>query len=188
MGGLVLSLLAIGGWAWHEKTEAYHFVTVTLGVLYRSGWMQPHGMNETIKDYGIRTVVNLCLPEEEKSLENNNYIKEQEICRKNGVKLVYLPMTGNTLPTREQIDEWLSLFKDCNNLPILVHCAQGATRTGEMAAIYQMEFLHKSNQEALKQMNMFGHKLDIPKRKEIRDFLLDYKPCMHAEVQSKSEK
>jgi protein tyrosine/serine phosphatase len=186
-GGLVIIVLAVTGWVYHELTEAYHFVTVTSGVLYRSGWMEPHGMNEKIKEYGIRTIVNLCLPGEKTYLENNNYIKEQEICQKNEVKLVNLPMPGNIPPTREQINQWLNLLRDRNNLPVLVHCAQGVTRTSTMVAIYQMELLHKSNEEALARLPMFSHKLDIPKNKKIYDFLLNYEPGMH-EPQPEREK
>lgn len=186
--GMVILVLAITGWTLHEKTEAYHFVTVTPGVLYRSGWMKPHGMNEVIKEYGIRTIVNLCLPSEEMSLKNNNYLNEREICQEHRVKLVYLPMAGNTPPTGEQVDEWLSLLRNSDNLPILVHCAQGVTRTGTMIAIYDMELLHKSNEEAMAQLSMFGHKLDVPKRKELYYFLLNYKPGMYAEPQSEHGK
>ena len=186
--GVVLLALAIGGFIWHEETEAYHFVTVTEGVLYRSGWMKPHGMNEMIRNHGIRTVVNLCLPSEEESLNNDNFLTEQRICRDNSVKLIYLPMLGNTPPTQEQIDQWLNLLKDGNSLPVLVHCAQGVTRTGTMIAIYEMEFLHKSNKEAMSQLSIFGHKLDVPKRAKLRDFLLNYKLRMQTESQAKTEK
>jgi protein tyrosine/serine phosphatase len=182
--GLAVPVFAAIGFIWHEATEAYHFIVVTPGVLYRSGWMQPHGMNERIRQYGIRTVVNLCLPTEEMSLKNNNYLKEQEICRKNEVKLVYLPMPGNTPPAQDEIDQWLSLLKDSSNLPVLVHCAQGVTRTGTMTAIYEMELLHKSNKEAMTQLLMFGHKLDVPKRKKLCDFLRDYKPSAQSQSQS----
>ena len=184
---LIISVIAIAAFIWHEQTKAYHFLTVTPGVLYRSGWMQPHAMNEIIRKYGIRTMVNLCLPTEKMSRENNNYVKEQEICRKNAVMLVYLPMVGNTPPTQEQIDQWLNLLQDSSRLPVLVHCAHGVIRTGAMVAIYEMEFLHKSNEKALAELPMFGHKLDDPKRKELCDFLLNYKPRMHTESQSKSE-
>ena len=176
-------VLAITGWTLHEKTEAYHFVTVTPGVLYRSGWMESHGMNEKISEYGIRTIVDLCLPSEKMSLKNNNYLNEREICQEHGVKLVYLPMTGNTPPTGEQVDEWNSLLRDSNNLPILVHCAQGVTRTGTMVAIYDMDLLHKSNKKAMAELTMFDHKFDVPKRKELYNFLLNYKPGMHAKPQ-----
>jgi len=184
---LFLATLAFAGYLWHEITEAYHFVTVTPEVLYRSGWMEPHGMNEVIKDYNIRTVVNLCLPSEETYLKSNNYLEEQEICRNNGVKLINLPMVGNTPPTQEQTSEWLSLLKDSSNLPVLVHCAQGATRTSVMVAVYEIEFLRRGNEETLKQMKMFGHKLYVPKRKSIIDFVLNYKPGMPDEQKAEHE-
>jgi len=97
-------------------------------------------MDKVIKKYGIKTLVNLCLPSESASLQNNNYLKEQQICERNGVELVYLPMVGNTPPSEEQITKWLSLFKEPNKTPLLVHCAHGVIRTGVMVAVYEMEF------------------------------------------------
>jgi len=47
---LFLVVFAFAGFLWHDETEAYHFVTVTPGVLYRSGWVKSHGTNEMVKE------------------------------------------------------------------------------------------------------------------------------------------
>jgi len=173
---IVLLATVTAGMVWYHKSRPYHFLAVTPGVLYRSGWMKPHDLDKIIKKYGIKTVVNLCLSSEGTYLQNNNYLKEQQICAGNGVELVYLPMVGNTPPSEEQIAEWLGLFKEPDKVPLLVHCAQGVTRTGAMVAVYEMELLHKDNKKTLKELPMFGHNLNDPKRARIRDFILNYKP------------
>lgn len=136
--------------------------------------MSPDNQERIIRKYGIKTVVNLCLTNEDTYLKN--YVDEQHICQKNGVKLVNLPLQGKNPPSKEQTAEWLNLLSNDKKLPILVHCAQGVTRTGVMVAIYEMEFLGKDNKETLEGLPRFGHRLNSPKHKKIRDFILNYKP------------
>ncbi|HDZ69388.1 MAG TPA: hypothetical protein ENH43_03105 [Phycisphaerales bacterium] len=168
---LALLVFVVSGLVWFHKTRPYHFLTVTPGVLYRSGWMTPHNEEKIIRKYGIRTVVNLCLPTE----YPDRYAEEARICRENKVQLVNLPMAGNTPPSEEQTAKWLSLLNNQQKLPILVHCAQGVMRTNIMVAIYQIEFLHKGNARVLTELPMFGHELYVAKRKRLRDFILNYK-------------
>ncbi len=171
LSALVVFLI-VGGSVWYHKTRPYHFRVVTPGILYRSGWMEPADTNKIISKYGIRTVVNLCMPEESTYLEN--YTDEQRICQKNDVTIINIPMPGNTPPTEQQAALWLNVLNDKKRQPILVHCAQGATRTAAMVAVYQMEFLGKDGREALKGLHTFGHKLNEPKRKKIYDFISNY--------------
>jgi tyrosine-protein phosphatase SIW14 len=176
---LVLSVLVAGGAVWYHKTRPYHFLTVTPGVLYRSGTLQPHNLEKMIERYGIKTVVNLRpLPKQSKP---DWYIEEAGICRLKGVKLVNIPMLGNTPPSEEQLAQWLTLLDNKENLPILVHCAQGVIRSGIMVAIYEMEYLKKDNERTLAELPMFGHELYVPKRKRMREFILNYVPRREAD-------
>ena len=149
-------LFIVGGFVWHHKTQPYHFQVVEPGILYRSGWMKPGDTDKIMNKYGIRTVVNLCMPDESTYLEN--YKDEQRICQKNDVTIIHIPMPGNTPPAEEQTALWLNLLNDKNRLPILVHCAQGATRTGVMVAVYQMEFLGKDNRKTLNELQTLDTK------------------------------
>lgn len=171
---LVIIALITGGWRWHQETKPYHFLTVIPGMLYRSGTLKPHNLEKVIDKHGIRTVVSLRLPGETSRKEL--YAKEVIICRQKGVKLVKLPMLGNTPPTEKQMSQWFKLLDDKERLPILVHCAQGVVRTGMMAAISEIEYLNKHNEKTLSELPMFGHKLYVPKRKRMRQFILNYVP------------
>jgi protein tyrosine/serine phosphatase len=170
--GISAALITAGGFVWYHKTRPYHFRVITPGVLYRSGWMKPHNFEKIINKYHIRTVVNLCLQSEDTFIKNCE--DEQHICKANNVKLVHLPLPANTPPDDEQLLQWLNLLKDPKRLPVLVHCAQGATRTSVMVAIYEMEFLGKRNRETLEGLDTFGHEMNEPKRKAICDFILNY--------------
>ena len=175
---LPLSLIA-AGLVWHYKVRLYHFLIVERGVLYRSGWMRPDREKRIIAKYGIRTVVNLCIPTER--AYRKNYTDEQRICRENAATLVNLPLLGNTPPSKEQVAQWLRLLSEYENLPILIHCDQGVIRTGIMVAIYQMEFLHQENEMVFNELPAFGHDLYVPKREVMRDFILNYKPLRKAD-------
>ena len=93
-----------------------------------------------------------------------------------GVRLVEIPLEAETPPTLEQVDRWLELFDDPQNLPVLVHCEHGVVRTGMMVAVYEMEHLGQSNAGAIADLPMFGHELDVPRRKPMRDFIAGYEP------------
>lgn len=175
---LLLIFLVAAGIVWYYKVRLYHFLVVKPGVLYRSGWMNPAVEEKVIAKYGIRTVVNLCLRTEGTYLRH--YVDEQHICQKNGTKLVNLPLKGNTPPSEEQINEWLKLLSSDERLPVLVHCDQGVIRTGIMVAIYRIELLNEENTAVLDQLPTFGHKLYVPKRKTMRDFILNYKRLREA--------
>jgi len=173
---ILVTFLVAGGFVWHHKSRPYHFEVVEPEILYRSGWMKPTDTDKIIKKFGIRTVVNLCTMDESTYLEN--YRDEQLICQKNGVNIVNIPMPGNTPPTEKQTALWLNLLNNKQRLPILVHCAQGATRTAAMVAVYQIEFLGKDNRKTIAELQTFGHKLNEPKRKKIYDFITNYNTAL----------
>ena len=160
---------------WRHKTKPYHFKEVKYGVIYRSGLLRPKKLGRVIDCYGIKTVVNLHSVAADKIMRGW-YADEMRICRVKGVNFINIPIPKNTPPTREQVAEWLSILDDVERLPVLVHCVQGVVRTGMLTAIYEMEYLGKTNQKALAELFMFGHELYVPRRKQMRDFILSYVP------------
>ena len=178
--GILIASAITGGAVWRHKTGPYHFKVVQPGMLYRSGWMKPAHEQQIIEKYGIKTVVNLCLPNEE--LEENNHTVEAAICKRTGAALVNIPMPGNTPPTEEQLAEWLHLLHGREHHPILVHCAQGVARTGIMIAVYRMDCLKEDNVSVFEKLDTFKHDFDVPKRKAVKEFILNYKPARDVPV------
>jgi len=165
---------------WRYKTKPYHFKEVKHGVLYRSGLLLPQKLARVLDCYGIKTVVNLH-PVAADKITRGWYVDEMRICRVKGVNFINIPIPKNTPPTREQVAEWLSIIDDADRLPVLVHCVQGVVRTGMMTALFEIEYLKKAKQKALAELDMFGHELYVPRRKQMRDFILSYVPRVISE-------
>ena len=47
-------------------------------------------------------------------------------------------MTDSLGPRPEQIQAFFAIVRDARNWPVLIHCEQGASRTGVMAASYRI--------------------------------------------------
>ena len=151
-----------------------HLLTVAPKVLYRSGLLRPQNLENVIDAFGIRTLVNL-LPPESLAPDRLELLRaEERIAGERGLQLVGIPMPAETPPTQAQLDQWLALFDDEQNLPILVHCEFGVIRTGMMVAAYQIEKRGHTGKQALEEMPRFGHDIDPPRRKPLRDFVLGY--------------
>ena len=94
-----------------------HLRTVTPGVLYRSAWPTADQLAKLVARYQIRTVVNLCQPDEEVSLQDGNWDREERQCRELGVALVHFPLPGNTPPNEQQVRDCLRLCQSPRRSP-----------------------------------------------------------------------
>lgn len=171
---LALAAVVAGTAIWYYKSLPHRLQAVEPGVLYRSALLRPANLAKVLKENQIRTVVNL-LPRDtaERTKELDT---EARICRENDVAFVDIPMPAETPPTPAQLSQWLSMLDNKAEQPILVHCKHGTIRTGMMVAVYQIEYQKKKNGDVLEQLPMFGHDLYKPKRKPMREFILNYAP------------
>jgi protein tyrosine/serine phosphatase len=177
VAALVLVGAVIGGLVWHHQASPNHFLTVTPGVLYRSGLLRSQNLEYVFDKYGIKTVVNLIDPGPKNAQQLG---EEMRIAAERGVRFVDMPMVPETPPSDEQLASWLALIDDPNNHPVLVHCKHGVVRTGMMVAVYEVEYLDRENRDILEDIPMFGHDLYVPHRKPMRDFILGYTPRARA--------
>ena len=124
-----------------------NFHTVDDGKLYRSAQLTESELHDAIKKYGIKTVVNL------RGLNPGKdwYDAEARATAEHSVALVSISMSAKTIPTRQNLLKLLDTYRS-GEYPMLVHCEGGADRTGEAAAIYQMEYMGLSRQEALESL------------------------------------
>ena len=173
IGAAVLAAAASAAIVWSVLPPMpNHLITVKPGVLYRSACPKPHELESVIRRYGIRTVVNLCTNGE--TTHPARYAEEEPICASNGAKFVNLPMIPDSPPSEKALDEWLRLFQSPERLPVLVHCKHGVVRTGEMVAAYEIEYMNGIPAEVWEKLPRFGHDLDKPPRRKVRDFVTGY--------------
>jgi protein tyrosine/serine phosphatase len=175
VGVLLAVVVAVSaGMVVRHRLGPKHLLTVTPGVLYRSGQLTPEQLEDVVTRYGIRTVVNL-RSENERS-RGDWYALEADRLEALDVALVDLPMNTGFPPRDEVLGAWLALIGTPDRQPMLVHCEYGVIRTGIMVAIYEVERLGLSTAEALGRFEWFGR--DAPEAIESRidAYFADYVP------------
>ncbi len=130
------------------QSSISNFYAVVPGTIYRSAQPRARDLARTIEQCGIKTVLNLRGVNAGKSW----YDEEARIVEEKGIKLVSIPMSARTVPTKENLITLLDTFENQDNYPMLVHCRAGADRSGEAIAIYAIEYMGYTHRKAAKEM------------------------------------
>lgn len=158
-----------------------NFHEVDHGKFYRSARLSPANLENTVKQYKIKTVINL----QGAHPDDDWYIEEKQILDNMDVELVDIPMRSERIPTREELQALLETY-DQSERPILIHCNSGSDRTGEAAAIYEMEYMHRTKEQAMEQLSpkFFHFSFLVPSKTYFMDLyqgkkwaMTQYDPC-----------
>lgn len=156
LGALFLVMLAAGGGYFGFLALNGNFHTVIAGELYRSAQPTPDQLERYVKQYGIRTIVNL-------RGENGQawYADEVATARKFDLRHIDFRMSAYKQLSRAEADKLVTLLKDAPK-PILVHCLSGADRTGLVSVIYSNQVAGLPEAQSERQLSiLFGH-IGIP--------------------------
>lgn len=160
-----------------------NFHMVDPGRYFRSGQLSKKTLKRKIELFGIRTIINLRGP----NPGDRWYRNEKEVADQYGVKMIDIPMSANRIPHKEDLVKLLDAFRDSPR-PILVHCQAGVDRTGEASAIYAMEYMGWSREEAMRMLSPRYFNFGFKKAKHyfIREVYQgeewarwEYEPCEH---------
>jgi len=136
LGAIILTSAGVAAWMIaldrQNRLQWDHWDVVKPGILYRSGQLTGDQLTEAVKRYGIKTVVNFQLPDEELRAE-------RDLTERLGVGFLNLPMSGDGFGREHQFREVLEAVDDPERRPVLVHCARGTCRTGAAVALYRYE-------------------------------------------------
>jgi len=127
---LLALMLALGQPSCTTLTTNFHVVEEDR--FYRSAQLNRSTLEEKIKEYNIKTVINL---RGEKPGESW-YEAEKKLCEQLGVKFVSIRFSSRV--SKKSIEALLPLF-DSANYPIYVHCEGGRDRTGLASVIYLVD-------------------------------------------------
>lgn len=112
--------------------------------LYRSAQPTAQGMRN-LKSLGIVTVVNL------RSFHSDRH-------QLKGLGLAYEHIYMKAWhPERKEVIRFLQIVTDPRRTPVLIHCQQGADRTGTMTAIYRIAVQGWSKEDAIREMRQGGY-------------------------------
>ncbi len=136
------------------QTRDYaNFHEIEKGKFYRSAQLSAGDLEEYVKQYGIRTVINL----RGENPGEEWFQNEQAVAQRLGLEFVNIAMLPNKIPSRQNLNTLLMAFATLPR-PLLAHCQAGADRTGEASALYQMLYMNKSKKQALKMLTPhYGH-------------------------------
>ena len=109
----------------------HNFHEVLPGELYRSGQFGEGDIAEYVKDYGIRSIINL-------RGENKGspwYDAEIHDAKAAGITHIDFRMSSKRVLADAELAQLIRIMRDAPK-PTLIHCNGGANRTGLAAAIY----------------------------------------------------
>lgn len=129
---LAMALLVAAFGAFFLSVTAHdNFHIVSPGLVYRSAQMNAGALNETIQQYGIKSILNLRGPGPDKDW----YIGETDAARRLGVQHFDIALSATRELKDNEMDEVLATIRTAPK-PILIHCKSGADRTGLVGALY----------------------------------------------------
>jgi protein tyrosine/serine phosphatase len=140
-------LLAVAGYYFYVRHVLVNFHMVVRGQVYRSAQPSPEQLESWIHQYGLKTIVNLrgesysLLPEEEAAV------------RRGGARLVTISMTSTRLPESPMLMRLAEEIESCEK-PMLIHCQQGADRTGLASVMARMAIGGKTYERSREQMGI----------------------------------
>jgi protein tyrosine/serine phosphatase len=130
-----------------------NFHTVVVGELYRSARPTPELIAKWHKRYGIKTIINLLGPHP----KSDWYRAEQAAAKANGITLIDYKMSAGRDVNAQEVEKILSILSKAER-PILVHCRNGADRSGIVSAFYVAGIAGGSEYYAELQLTpFFGH-------------------------------
>jgi len=150
--GLAAALVALGS----EATRVVlgdNLHTVIPGRVYRCAQQSGPELEQTMRRYGIRTVVNLrgcCAPLpwylDECRATHHQEVAQEDIC-----------FSAGRMPSLSELRHLLEVL-DRTAYPILIHCRRGADRTGLVSAILLLLQTDASLAQARRQLGLrYGH-------------------------------
>jgi|GEM_PF-410085 len=148
--------LAIGGGAWYQTHQTYkHFAVHEPGKVYRCAWVEADVMAELVRKHQVKTVLNLCRPEE---MGPTRAQDERRAVESAGAKFLELPLPDTVDPWDFRIAGHRAVLLDPANYPLLVHCQHGVNRTARTLAMYEVLVHHADGEAAVKAMPLFGRR------------------------------
>lgn len=154
IGFLVLGvvLVCVGKYV-YDMNINHNFETITEGKVYKSGVIPPNEIADYVKEYKIKSIIDLRFPGTDDLVNNPENPAElrAEIAAINKIPgLKYFNDGSDQVPKQENLDAFFKIMDNKANYPVLIHCYHGVGRAEMYAALYRIEYENWTNEEARK--------------------------------------
>ena len=154
IAGVSVGLMAAAvGSYWGVLQYEGNLHAVNAGILYRSAQLSKDDTRWAVREYRIKSVLNLRGAHAGQSWYDDEIAAAGEL----GLAHFDYPLSAKRFVTSEQIDEILDIVRKAPK-PLLIHCKSGADRSGLVAALYRFSEAGASAAEADGELSLvYGH-------------------------------
>jgi protein tyrosine/serine phosphatase len=179
IGLLVLALVLIGvGKYVYDMNINHNFETITEGKVYKSGVIPPDEIADYVKEYKIKSIIDLRFPGTGDDVNNPEIPAEltaeaEAVAKIDGVN--YFNNGSDQVPAQKNLDYFFKIMDNPANYPVLIHCYHGVGRAEMYSAIYRIEYEGWSNEKARDNVRTFIKFSSFDDGKPKGEFLKAYK-------------
>lgn len=147
---LGIALVLVGKYVYDININ-HNFETITEGKVYKSGVIPPDEIEEYVKKYHIKSIVDLRMPGTNDLVLNPEKPSEiqqekEAVAKINGLN--YFSNPSEQVPNENNITVFTKIMDNKANYPVLIHCYHGTGRAELYAAIYRIEYENFTNEAA----------------------------------------
>jgi protein tyrosine/serine phosphatase len=147
---VLVVLIGVGKYVYDMHIN-HNFETITENKVYKSGVIPPNEIADYVKEYNIKSIVDLRFPGTGDD-ENNPEIPAELTAEKVAVLKIqgvnYFNNGSDQVPAQKNLDYFFSIMDNPDNYPVLLHCYHGVGRAEMYSAIYRIEYENMDRDEA----------------------------------------
>ncbi|MCG2612126.1 dual specificity protein phosphatase family protein [Flavobacterium sp. SM15] len=174
---LLVVLAGVGKYV-YDMNINHNFETITEGKVYKSGVIPPDEIEEYVKKYKIKSIVDLRFPGTG-DLVNNPEIPAELTAEKEAIAKIpgvnYYNNGSDQVPKQENLDTFFKIMDNPANYPVLIHCYHGVGRAEMYSALYRIEYEGMDRDEARTSTRVLTKWSSFDLGKPKGDYLHNYK-------------
>lgn len=175
---IVLIVLIFAGKYVYDMNINHNFETITEGKVYKSGVIPPDEIASYVKEYKIKSIIDLRFPGTA-DLVNNPESPRELRSEKEAVEKIpnvnYFNLGSDQVPEQHNLDAFFKVMDNNENYPVLIHCYHGIGRAEMYSALYRIEYEGIPSDEARKKTRLITKFSSFDVGKPKGDYLIHYK-------------
>lgn len=182
-----LLVLAFGlYYVWHVNIN-HNFEVISEGKVYKSALIPPSQLGSYLKEYKIKTVVDLLDPGVQDALNPGKLADIQaeaaaveKYNKEHNADVVHVNIASPQVPTKKTLTKFFEVMDNNASYPVLIHCYHGMGRAPLYSAVYRIEYEKWKDADARRATRFivqgFGYRSSFADGREKGDFLMHYVP------------